>query len=102
MNPPSLTEQIHAATDAIYSASPILSLGTSIFHKGPENSVFIKPGAIPLILILSYINSWDKNFTILSRAAFVIAYTPIVCYGFLPVTDDTTKIFAFLDFNNIS
>ena len=69
---------MHAATDAIYSGLPILSFGGSpCFQSGPENSVYIKPGAKELILIPSDLNSWERPFTILSKAALVIAYTPI-------------------------
>ena len=58
INAPSFFEQMHAATEAIYSGFPMLSFGGSpCFQRGPENSVYIKPGANEFILIPSDLNS---------------------------------------------
>ena len=61
-----------AVSDPTWWASPTASGGISgLDQSGSANSVLIKPGATALTLIPSYISSFDRNITILSRAALV-------------------------------
>ena len=88
-------EQTRAVTLAIYSGMPIDSLGTfGLFQSGPEKSVLIRPGAMPLTRMPSLLNSSFIHLIMFSSAALVDPYTPIVQLGIYPVTDDMIQTLA--------
>ena len=65
-------EQTVATTLPISSGMPIDSLGTlSLFQSGPENSVLMSPGAIPLTPMPSDLSSSFIQMIMFSKAAFV-------------------------------
>ena len=88
-------EQTVATTLPIWSGMPIDSLGTdSLLQRGPENSVLISPGEIPLTLMPSDLSSSFIQMIIFSRAAFVDPYTPRVQLGCYAVTEEIMQILA--------